>query len=145
VSPAVVLLDTNVFTAQLSRRSPLVGMYAQHLVGSRIVVTPQSVAEARYGALRAGWGSLRLAELERLIHRAGVLPVDDDTVWSFARLRAECHRVGHPLHQKEHMGDLWIAAAALRWDLPLVAHDRVFLRCPGLTLRSELEAATDPA
>ncbi len=145
MSPAVVLLDTNVFTAQLSRRSPLVGIYAQHLVGARIVVTPQTVAEARYGALRAGWGSPRLTDLERLIHRAGVLPVDDETVWSFARLRADCHRVGHPLHQKEHMGDLWIAAAALRWDLPLVAHDRVFVGCPGLTLRSELEATTDPA
>ena len=88
--------------------------------------------------LRAGWGSPRLEHLERLIHRAGVLPLDDETVWAFVRLRVDCLRVGHPLHQKEHMGDLWIAAAALRWDLPLVAHDGVFLGCPGLTLRTEL-------
>lgn len=144
MSLAVVLLDTNVFTAQLSRRSPLLGAYARHLIGARIVVTPQTVAEARYGALRAGWGSPRLTDLTRLIHRVGVLPVDDETVWSFARLRADCHRVGHPLHQKDHMGDLWIAAAALRWDLPLIAHDRVFVGCPGLVLRTELEGVADP-
>ena len=140
ISP-VILLDTNVFTAQLRIRSPLLQLYKPHLAGARIAVTTQTVAEARYGALRAGWGSARRDDLERLIHRAGVLPIDDETVWSFARLRVSCEQAGHPLHQKDHMGDLWIAAAALRWELPLVAHDRVFLGCPGLVLRTAVEAA----
>lgn len=46
--------------------------------------------------------------------------------------------LGHPLHQKHHLGDLWIAATAMRWQLPLVAHDAVFLDCPDLQLLTEL-------
>jgi predicted nucleic acid-binding protein len=45
---------------------------------------------------------------------------------------------GHALHQGNHNADLWIAAAAIRWDLPLAAHDAVFIDCPGLDLRTEL-------
>ena len=46
--------------------------------------------------------------------------------------------IGHALHQRHHNADLWIAAAAVRWSLPLVAHDAVFIDCPGLDLRTEL-------
>ncbi len=42
------------------------------------------------------------------------------------------------MHEKVHMGDLWIASAAIRWDVPLVAHDGIFRGCPGLTLRTAL-------
>ncbi|HYU86653.1 MAG TPA: hypothetical protein VEK80_17750 [Kribbellaceae bacterium] len=80
----------------------------------------------------------RLKELERLINQSRVLPTDEDTTWAYAHLRAECRRSGHPLHQKEHVGDLWIAAAAMRWRLPLVAHDAVFADCPRIRLRTEL-------
>lgn len=139
MSADTVLLDTNVFSAQLSRRSPLVPTYARQLAGRRIAVSPQSVAEVRYGALRAHWGAQRRDTVELLIRRVGVLPVDDETVWSFARLRLACREQGHPLHQKGHVADLWVAAAAVRWGLPLVAHDRVFVGCPELELRTELD------
>jgi predicted nucleic acid-binding protein len=136
--PATVLLDTNVFTAWLKPRSTLIPLYGKHVFGRRIAITQQTVAEARYGAVVAGWGEKRLDNLERLIHRSAILPADDETTWAYARLRAECRQTGHPLHQKQHGGDLWIAAAAIRWQLPLVAHDAVFIRCPGLELLTEL-------
>lgn len=120
---STVLLDTNVFTSWLKPRSPLVQLYGRHVYGHRLAIAQQTVAEARYGAIVAGWGDKRVERMERLIRRSRPLPVDDETVWSCARLRAECRRVGHPLHQKEHAGDLWIAATAIRWQLPLVAHD----------------------
>lgn len=43
-----------------------------------------------------------------------------------------------PLHQKQHGGDLWIAATAIRWQLPLVAHDGIFFDCPDVQLLTEL-------
>ena len=134
-----VLLDTNVFSSRLAPRSPLPALYNRHVVGRRIAVAAQTVAEVRYGALAASWGERRTAQIERLVHRSLVLPSDDETVWAFARVRAAARYVGHPLHQKEHVGDLWIAATAIRWNLPLVAHDAVFVGCPGLTLITELE------
>ena len=54
---ATVLVDTNVFTARLRERSPLATNYAKHLFGQRIALAPQTVAEARYGALSASWGN----------------------------------------------------------------------------------------
>jgi len=60
-----VLVDTNVFTARLRERSPLATRYAKHLFGQRIAVAPQTVAEARYGALNANWGPARQQRLAR--------------------------------------------------------------------------------
>jgi predicted nucleic acid-binding protein len=133
-----VLVDTNVFTASLSPRSPLSAQYARHLVGQRLAIAPQTVAEARYGALKAGWGQRRLDRLDQLVRRARTLPVDIETIDQVARLRNDCRHAGHPLHQKEHNGDLWVAATAIRWGIPLVAHDGVFFDCPRLDLRTEL-------
>jgi predicted nucleic acid-binding protein len=53
-----------------------------------------------------------------------------------AQLRVDCHRAGHPLAQKIHDGDRWIAATAIRLDLPVVANDRVFRGVPGLRLET---------
>jgi predicted nucleic acid-binding protein len=60
---ATVLVDTNVLTARMRERSPLATNYAEHLFGQRIAVAPQSVAEAHYGALSAGWGQARTERL----------------------------------------------------------------------------------
>ena len=133
-----VLVDTNVFTARLRKERPLEAQYAKHIAGRRLVVVPQTVAEARYGALLAGWGARRLRELAETISHVGVLEADAETTEHVAQLRNECRMVGHALHQRLHNADLWIAAAAIRWRLPLVAHDAVFIGCPGLDLRSEL-------
>lgn len=133
-----VLLDTNVFSSRLASRSPLPALYDKHVVGRRIAVAAQTVAEVRFGGLAAGWGARRMASVDRLVRRSLTLPPDDETVWTFARLRRDCMRAGHPLHQKEHTGDLWIAATAVRWQLPLVAHDAVYIGCPDLTLITEL-------
>lgn len=135
-----VLVDTNVFSAPLRPTSPLVDAYRRHLLGQRLVIATQTVAELRYGALRAAWGDRRLAQLERLVHAALVLPPDNETAWEYAQLRTSCERAGHPLHQPEHTGDLWIAATAVRHSLPLVAHDKVFRHVSGLDLRTELVA-----
>lgn len=133
-----VLLDTNVFTARLRDTSPLALSYAKHIVGQRLLVTPQTLAEARYGALKARWGPARLRRLSQLIARTRLLPVDNATIESVAQLRDQCRLLGHGLHQRGHNADLWIAAAAIRWSVTLIAHDAVFIGCPGLALRTEL-------
>src|SRR3954451_25296555 len=126
--------------SRLKPRSTLVPIYGRHVIGRRISIAQQTVAEDRYGAVVAGWGDKRLDDLERLIHRSAILPADDETMWAYARLRAECRRSGHPLHQKQHIGDLWIGATAICWQLPLVAHDAVYVGCPGVELLTELSA-----
>lgn len=141
MSPArqPVVVDTNVFGAPLvHRHASLVGLYAPHLVGRVVVLAAQTVAELRFGALLARWGSTRQSDLERRISRARVAPVDDGLAWEVARLRVACRRAGHALADDHHAADLWIAATAVRYRLALVAHDGVFRGAPGLELVTEL-------
>ena len=44
------------FTARLQKRPQLAAQYAKHVFGQRVAVSPQTVAEARYGALKSAWG-----------------------------------------------------------------------------------------
>jgi predicted nucleic acid-binding protein len=56
-------------------------------------------------------------------------------------MRAACRKIGHPLHQKVHDGDRWIAATAVHLSLPIVSHDTIFLGVPGLDLLTALPPA----
>lgn len=47
-------------------------------------------------------------------------------------LRAEASRIGHPLTQKTHEADRWVAATAVVLGLELVAGDGIFENVPGL-------------
>jgi tRNA(fMet)-specific endonuclease VapC len=48
-------------------------------------------------------------------------------------LRAVASRLGHPLGQHAHANDLWIAACAVYYDVPLVTgNGRHFAGLPGL-------------
>ena len=133
-----VLVDTNVWGAELDPRSaPLHHRYARHLVDTAPAVAAQTVVELRYGALKSDWGQRRLDRLERLLHQAVVIPVDDHLLWVHARLRTACQRIGHPLHDKAHNGDLWIAASAAAHGLPLITDDGLFQGVPGLTVITE--------
>jgi predicted nucleic acid-binding protein len=132
-----VVLDTSVFTARLRRDAGTAAQYVKHLAGELITVGPQTIAAARYGAPKSGWGPRRITELAAMTADVTVLAVDAETVEQVAQLRNACRRAGHALHQAVHNADLWIAAAAICWGVPRVAHDAVFLGCPGLELRTE--------
>jgi predicted nucleic acid-binding protein len=90
-----VLVDTNVFTAP---SGALATRYAKQLFGQRIALAPQTVAEARYGALKATWGPTRTEQLARLVGRARILPID--TIETVAELRNQRRMIGHPLRQQ---------------------------------------------
>src|SRR5687767_4449351 len=138
--PAVVVVDTSVISTELDER--LRGRrleYERHLRGRSLLLSFQTVAELHYGALRAGWGELRTRRLQRLLTEQ-TRPVETDPKMAAigARLRVDCERVGHGLAGKEHEGDRWVAATAIRLGLPLVAHDGIFFDVPDLQLITEL-------
>ncbi len=134
-----VVVDTGVFSASLSRRRRSIGdLYDRHLTGKQLVVALQTVAEMRYGAIVAGWGDGRLAELERRIALARVAVIDDAMIWTHARLRARCRAAGHALADASHAADLWVAATAAHFEIPVVTHDTVFSNAPGLEVISEV-------
>lgn len=99
-----------------------------------------TVAELRFGARLAEWGTRRLARLEHQLEQvAAIWPVEESTlIEAYVRLRTWCVKIGHGLGQKDHEADRWIAATALWLDLPLVAHDSIFTNVPELRLLTRL-------
>jgi len=136
--PAVVV-DTNVFGAELTRRGRAVaGAYQQHVQGRDLFVSFVTVAELRYGARLAGWGEQRLLRLESRLGKAETVWAGEGLVAAHVSLRHACTTTGHALGQKEHEADRWVAATARWLDVPLVAHDAIFRNIPGLTLITQL-------
>ena len=125
--PSGVVVDTMVISWLFDDRpNPLADRYRE-LIGPRpVLLAFHSVMELRYGALRAGWGELRRRRLERRIVELTVVQPDDEMVTVCANLRARSKQIGHALGDKLHDGDRWIAAAAIRLEVPLVSHDRIF-------------------
>ena len=132
-----VVVDTGVFGADLSPTSkPHAHLYADVLAGRNILISFITVAELRYGALRAGWGAKRRNELEETIDAAKIVWPGHGLASEYAALRAECVAAGHGLAEKSNEADRWVAATARYVKVPLVSHDGVFVDAPGIELLS---------
>lgn len=131
----VVLLDTDVWSCVILAardRDPRVAQWRLLLLGKDIAIAAQTEGEVRFGALVRKWGDTRISALEATLRATATLPVTSPVVRSFAAVRAACKLSGHPLAEKIHMGDAWIAATALAYDLPLLSGDEMFDGVPDL-------------
>ena len=135
-----IVVDTDVFSAELVPASRLAERYAPIIIGRKAFISFQTAAEVRYGALRRGWGTARMLKLDTKIHQAQVVHTGPELVLVYAQLRADCEAAGHALAQREHNADRWIAATALRLGIPLVSNDGIFRGVPGLALESVASA-----
>jgi len=124
-----------VFSDTLSPSREGVGVrYANDLVGRTLLISFQTAAEVRYGALWRRWGEQRMEAMERHLAVVTEVPPHAALTHEWAVLRNQCRRSGHALHNKVHTGDLWIAATATLLGLPLVTHDGGFRGVPGLNV-----------
>lgn len=133
-----VVIDTMIAGSMFSRK-PMPAKYESHVQGRPLVVSFVTVAELRYGALKANWGPARLEALEARLSSMTVVSSDSELATVYAELRVACERMGHGLHDKIHEADRWIAATAIRFGLPLVSQDGIFVGAPGLNLIHEAD------
>ncbi len=130
-----VVIDTDVASWLLDPRPfPHTEMTRQVIARRARVVSFVTVAELRYGALRAGWGEPRRRQLERSIADLEVIQTSDRLITGGAELRNVASRAGHPISQKIHEADRWVAATAVVLGLELVAGDGIFEHLPGLEI-----------
>lgn len=140
VADDVVLVDTDVWSCVVLTprdRDPRVAGWRRLMLGKQVVISAQTEGEIRFGALSRGWGPAKIADLNANFGRTPTLPVTPETVLAFATLRAECKRLGHALADKQHMGDAWVAATAITYDLPLLAGDGIYHGAPNVRLLEE--------
>lgn len=132
-----ILVDTGVYSAALSRtRRTRLETHVRSLAGNQLFLAAVTVSELRYGALVAEWGQVRRDRLEQGIAATTIVPVSDSLLTEAAALRHACRLVGHPLADRAHANDLWVAASAIHIAAPLVTADRIFGNTPGLSLQS---------
>ena len=116
-------------------RDPLAAATYRSLVGGRsVVVSFVTITEMRFGAIKAAWSEVRRRGLERALSQLVVVQPDDDLMRICAELRANCMAVAHPLGQKVHEADRWIAATAMALGVELVSSDTVFNGISGLAV-----------
>jgi tRNA(fMet)-specific endonuclease VapC len=128
----------HVYGAELVPGPKLAALCEPIIVGRPAVISFQTVADWRLGALLRNWGEARLRKLDVRIAAAETVHTGPDLVATYARLRVDCERIGHALAQRQHDADRWVAATALRLGIPLVSNDGIFANVPALIWETAL-------
>jgi tRNA(fMet)-specific endonuclease VapC len=114
----VLLLDTDVVSFLLKGDSRS-QKYEPIIQGYQLALSFMTVAELFQWAAVRNWGTQRIGSLERSLASYLIIPVDIELCRIWGNLRADRQTIGQPLSAQ----DAWIAATAVRHDLPLVTHN----------------------
>ena len=123
------LLDTNICTALIRRRSPHMLARLQTFALDDLGISTITVAELTYGAAKSQRPEQNRHALDQFLLPFALLPFDDAAATIYGSLRSHLERQGMPIGPL----DLLIAAQALALELPLVTNNTAeFARVPDL-------------
>jgi tRNA(fMet)-specific endonuclease VapC len=126
----VLLIDTDI-TSFIFKGSNYADPYMPLLSGHQLALSFMTVGELFQWAILRQWGDRRLAQLEEYLLNYLVIPTDLPLCRQWAKVRGDRQSIGRPISPQ----DAWIAATALRHNLPLVTHNvKDFLDIPNLQL-----------
>ncbi|MDJ1178681.1 type II toxin-antitoxin system VapC family toxin [Roseofilum sp. BLCC_M91] len=127
---AVILIDTDI-SSFIFKGSNYAQPYMPLLIGHQLALSFMTVAELFQWAVVRQWGDRRMRQLESYLLNYLVIPTDQPLCRQWAKIRGDRQRIGKPISPQ----DAWIAATALRHDLPLVTHNaKDFVEIPNLRL-----------
>jgi tRNA(fMet)-specific endonuclease VapC len=127
---SLVLIDTDI-ASFIFKGSDYANSYMPLLSGNELALSFMTVAELFQWAILRQWGDHRLSQLEQYLSNYVIIPADQPLCLEWAQVRAERQRLGRVISPQ----DAWIAATALRHDLPLITHNtKDFLKIPNLKL-----------
>jgi predicted nucleic acid-binding protein len=120
-----VILDTNGLSALADGDLALAAIFRG---ASSIAVPVIALGEYRYGISQSRERAKYEKWLAEFIPTYLVLGVDETTAERYAEIREELRHKGRPIPAN----DLWIAALARQYSLPLLSRDQHFDFVPGL-------------
>jgi predicted nucleic acid-binding protein len=127
---SLLLIDTDI-ASFIFKGSNYADAYMPVLSRHELALSFMTVAELFQWAILRQWGDRRLAELERYLSNYLVIPSDLLLCRAWAQVRADRQSIGRPISPQ----DAWIAATALRHNLPLVTHNiKDFVEIPNLQI-----------
>ena len=115
-------------------QDPRHAIYAKRVANKLVAVSFVTVGELLFGAKKRNWGAAKIADLERRLRAAVIVPYDRLLCDTYGRLKAETRTAGIVVADN----DMWIAASSVRHNIPLITHNRKhFERIPDLAVISE--------
>jgi tRNA(fMet)-specific endonuclease VapC len=128
------MLDANILSAIMRDREGSLLRRADEIGARRLCTSIVVAGELRFGAAKVDSPRLE-REVEGILARIAVLPIEPPTDSVYARIRADLQKRGRLIGPN----DLWIAAHALALDLTLItANTGEFSRIEGLRIENWL-------
>ncbi|MHC5612985.1 MAG: PIN domain-containing protein [Nostoc sp.] len=115
---SLLLIDTDI-ASFIFKGSDYAYPYLPLLSSQELALSFMTVAELLQWAILRQWGDRRLPELEQYLSNYLIIPVDQTFCRQWAQVRVERQSAERAISPQ----DAWIAATALRHDLPLVTHN----------------------
>lgn len=132
-----IIVDTDVFSCLWQGRD-VSSNFVNELKGVVPVLSFVTIGEAYFGAMNAGWGARRTAQMVAAMRPYVVAPYSPDLAELWGKLKHTARQNGLPLGKPEHTNDLWICATAVHYDAPLMTKNiRHFKDMPGLRVVNE--------
>lgn len=119
VESAGAVVDTDVLS-YLLRGDSRAGQFEPFLVGQLLSASCMTIAELDRWALQRHWGPARLEQLARFLEPFVIVLADRALCRAWAAVMDGARRRGRPMGTT----DAWIAATALRLDVPLVTNNQ---------------------
>lgn len=115
---SLILIDTDI-ASFIFKGSDYADPYLPLLSGQELALSFMTVAELFQWAILHQWGDRRLTQLEQYLSNYLIIPVDQPLCREWAQVCSDRQSAGRPISPQ----DAWIAATALRHNLPLVTHN----------------------
>jgi tRNA(fMet)-specific endonuclease VapC len=97
---------------------------------SEVYIPAIAVGELYYGAYRSSNVKKHLDQVNQFLERCNILAVDVTTSNLYGSIKAALKDKGKPIPEN----DIWIAAVATQFELPLFTTDKHFKEIDGLIL-----------
>ncbi len=129
----ILLVDTNVIS-YVFKKDTRAGLYEPVLDGKLLMMAAQSLAELELMPIVNKWTKKRHTALRTFLKRYVLIEATEAVCLFWAEIQANAIKRGRPIS----VGDAWIAATALAYEVPLVTHNpRDFKNVPDLVLISK--------
>ncbi len=126
--PGSVLLDTNVVVA-LFAADGAVQARARHTD----IVLPSTVwGELYFGARKSGRAASNLSRLDDFAASVPIVACDGVTARYYGQIKDSLRLKGRPIPEN----DIWVAAVAMQYGLPLATRDQHFKEVDGLLIEN---------
>lgn len=113
------VLDTNVFVAYFNGDPAVI----DKIIAARDVIVPVvALGELQYGAAASQRSQENHVRIRELLSWARLAICDDVTAEFYGEIKASLRLKGRPIPDN----DIWIAATAMQFGLPLVSRDEHF-------------------